>query len=94
LINTPNHTRTSIRVKFPDGYVIQGTFGALETVGDVYKFVQQNLFYTAEQRQFYLYETPPKKVFDEKTYKNTLIAQKLVPSCMIYFGWKDLSETK
>jgi hypothetical protein len=39
LVNSPNHTRSSIRVKFPDGYVLQGTFGALETVGDIYKFV-------------------------------------------------------
>ena len=39
LVNTPNHTRSSIRVKFPDGYILQGTFGALETVGDIYKFV-------------------------------------------------------
>ena len=94
LINSPNHTRTSIRVKFPDGYILQGTFGALENVGDIHKFVQDHLFYKADQRQFYLYETPPKKVFDEKSYKTTLNIAKLVPSCMIYFGWKDLDETK
>jgi len=34
-----HHTRTKIRVKFPDGYVLQGTFGAKEKVEDVMKFV-------------------------------------------------------
>lgn len=66
LINTPNHTRSSIRIKFPDGYILQGTFGALEKIEDIYKFVSTNLFYKPEQRQFYLYETPPKKILDEK----------------------------
>ena len=36
LMKTPNHTRSNVRIKFPDGYLLQGTFGALETVEDVY----------------------------------------------------------
>mmetsp|Transcript_3420 Transcript_3420/g.5793 ORF Transcript_3420/g.5793 Transcript_3420/m.5793 type:complete len:146 (-) Transcript_3420:251-688(-) len=36
VMKQPCHTRTNIRVKFPDGYIIQGTFGAKETIGDVY----------------------------------------------------------
>jgi len=36
LINQPNHTRGTVRVKFPDGYLLQGTFGALEKVEDIY----------------------------------------------------------
>ena len=50
LINSPNHTRSSIRVKFPDGYVLHGTFGALETIGAIYQFVGENLFYKPDQR--------------------------------------------
>ena len=73
LVNAPHHTRANIRIKFADGYILQGTFGAKETINDVYNFVAENLFYTPDQRQFYLYETPPKKVFDEKTYKSTLL---------------------
>lgn len=41
-----------------------------------------------------MYETPPKKILDDKVYKTTLIKAKMVPSCLIYFGWKDLPETK
>ena len=94
LVKAPHHTRSSIRVKFPDGLLLQGTFGAKETIEDVYKFVSEHLFYKPDQRQFYLYETPPRKVFDEKTYKLNLMKAKLVPSCMIYFAWKDLDQTK
>ena len=54
-----HHTRTKIRVKFPDGYILQGTFGALEKVSDVLEFVKENL--ATKDRQFYLFETPPKR---------------------------------
>ena len=27
-------------------------------------------------------------------FKNTLLQSKMVPSCMLYFGWSDLPETK
>lgn len=36
-----HHTRTKIRVKFPDGYILQGTFGAKEKLGDVITFIQE-----------------------------------------------------
>jgi hypothetical protein len=32
-----------VRVRFPDGVQIQGTFGADETVGDIYQFVREQL---------------------------------------------------
>ena len=91
-MSSPNHTRANVRVKFPDGYLLQGTFGAKEQIKDIYNFVQENLY--SKDRQFYLYESPPKREFDQKTMNLTLIQAKLVPSCMIYFAWKDKSETK
>ena len=39
-----------------------------------------------------MYETPPKRELKQKEL--TLIQCQLVPSCMIYFGWRDLDETK
>ena len=36
-------TQCDIRVKFPDGTQIQGTFAADETVGDIYNFVREQL---------------------------------------------------
>lgn len=35
-----HHTRTKIRVKFPDSYILQGTFGAKEKVSDVHDFIR------------------------------------------------------
>lgn len=49
-----------MRIRFPDDYVIQGTFSALEKIGDVYAFIKEHLF--LKEREFYLYETPPKKI--------------------------------
>ena len=55
-----HHTRSKIRVKMPDGYILQGTFGAKEKVKDVFDFVKECIL--LKDRQFYLFETPPKRV--------------------------------
>ena len=34
------YTTALVRIRFPDDYCIQGTFGALEKVNDVYEFVK------------------------------------------------------
>lgn len=65
------HTRATIRVKFPDGHLLQGAFGAKEKIKDIYAFVSENLF--SKDRPYYLYESPPKREFDEKTMNMTLI---------------------
>ncbi len=77
-------------MRFPDEYCIQGTFGALERISDVYAFVKQHLY--VKDREFYLYETPPKKILSEM--KPTLKQSKMVPSGMLYFAWADLDQTK
>ena len=55
-----HHTRACIRIKMPDGYILQATFGAKEKVQDVFEFVKQSL--VLSDRPFYLFETPPKRV--------------------------------
>ncbi len=84
------YTTSLIRIRFPDEYVLQGTFGALEKIDDVYQFVKERLVF--QDRQFYLYETPPKKILKEMN--QTLKASRLVPSGMLYFAWSDLDTTK
>ena len=74
----------------PDGYILQGTFGAKEKVKDVYEFVKNCV--VLKERKFILFETPPKRVITEMN--KTLHAARLVPSCLLYFGWADLDETK
>lgn len=85
-----HHTRSKIRVKLPDGYILQGTFGAKEKIKDVYEFVKNCV--VLKERKFILFETPPKRVMTEMN--KTLHAARLVPSCLLYFGWADLDETK
>ena len=38
--NAPVFTRATIRIKFPDGYMLQGAFGGLEKVREIYEFVR------------------------------------------------------
>ena len=79
-----------MRVRFPDDYVIQGTFGALDRLDQVYKFVKEHIF--LQNRDFYLYETPPKKVINQMTAN--LKSLRMVPSGMLFFAWSDLEQTK
>ncbi len=70
--------------------MLQGTFGALEKVENVYLFVKEHL--ATPEREFYLYETPPKRVVKEMN--QTLKAARMAPSGMVYFAWADLDQTK
>ena len=74
----------------PDGYILQGTFGAKEKVQNLMDFVRDCIVH--KDRPFYLFETPPKRVL--KDFNQTLIQKKLVPSCLLYFGWEGYPETK
>jgi len=51
--------------------------------------VKENL--ATPEREFYLYETPPKKII--KDMNQTAKAARLVPSGMLYFAWADLDQT-
>ncbi len=55
----------------------------------VYTFVKQNIF--LKQREFYLYEAPPKRVI--KDMSKNLKQMKMVPSGFILFAWSDLEQT-
>ena len=36
-------TKYDVRIRFPDGMQLQGTFAATETIGDIYQFVRDHL---------------------------------------------------
>ena len=78
----PSFTRTRVRVKFPDGFVIEGNFGAKESIGDIYAWVKENI---AVADDFYLFETPPKRKLTEMGKQ--LWKAKFVPSVLLYFSW-------
>ncbi|CAI2366893.1 unnamed protein product [Moneuplotes crassus] len=79
------YSTTIVRVKFPDGLVLQGRFGAREKISDVYDFVAENLL--DQGRGFYLFKAPPKKILTEKSI--SLKKADLVPSGMVFFQWED-----
>ena len=62
----------------------------MENIGEVYRFVRENLF--TKDREFYLYETPPKKILTNMDI--SLKTARMVPSGMLYFAWTDLDQTK
>ena len=74
-----------IRIKFPDGLILQGKFGARERLGKVYDFVEENIY--EQGRKFFLFKAPPKKVIKDKN--ETLKQLDLVPSGMVFFQWED-----
>ncbi len=84
-----SYTRSRVKIRFPDNMVIVASFGAKETVQDVYDFVKSHLL--VPERAFILFETPPKRVLS--TMSSRLVQIKLVPSCTLYFGWTDLLTT-
>ena len=88
-MNTPHHTRAQVRIKFPDSYILQGTFGALETIEDIYQYVLDNM---RDPQEFELYETPPKRILASP--EKDLVSAKMVPRCMIYFKLVGDEETK
>jgi tether containing UBX domain for GLUT4 len=83
--NMHTFTRSRVRVKFPDGFILEGNFGGKETVGAIYEFVGQNI--SDSDRSFILFETPPKRILTDKA--KTLYTGKLIPSCLVYFAWTE-----
>lgn len=53
-------------------------------------FVRNSIVH--KDKPFYLFETPPKRVLTNMN--QTLHQKKLVPSCLLYFGWEGYEETK
>lgn len=67
LLKQKFHTRTSIWIQLPDGYILQGTFGAMERMEQVYDFIKENLF--DKEWPFSLFEPTPRRVFDSMPAK-------------------------
>lgn len=88
--NKGNFTRSRCKIRMPDAFVIMASFGAKETVQDIYDFVKEHL--VNKDREFILFETPPKRILTKKG--DRLFQAKLVPSASLYFGWKDIDSTK
>ena len=82
-------TRTRVKLRFPDGFVMLASFGAKEYVRDLFEFVRENL--VTPDRKFILFQTPPKRLLTQTDQR--MVQAKLIPSCTLFFGWADLDST-
>ncbi|KAG7199454.1 hypothetical protein KM043_014080 [Ampulex compressa] len=75
------YRHTVIRIQFPDQFVLQGLFGALEPVQTIKDFLKEYL--NDPQSEFTIYTTPPKHILDTNA---RLIDENLVPSAVVYYS--------
>ncbi|XP_032590603.1 UBX domain-containing protein 6 [Drosophila grimshawi] len=72
-----------VRVKFPNGLLIQGTFNVYEKIADVFEFVQSCL--ADETLEFNLIASSEGK-FNEEDMEKTLYDCKLIPNVLLIFA--------
>uniref|UniRef100_F6U781 UBX domain-containing protein 6 n=1 Tax=Ornithorhynchus anatinus TaxID=9258 RepID=F6U781_ORNAN len=73
---------TLLRVRFPDGYILQGTFYARERVSTLYAFVREAL--QSDWLPFELLPSGRQKLTDDNLAFNEC---GLVPSALLTFAW-------
>lgn len=73
-----------IRVRFPDGIYLQGTFSVYEKVSDVIDFVQENLEHSGLP---FVLTTPTGHKLEEDDRDSTLMDLRLVPATILLFQW-------
>ncbi|XP_063834195.1 UBX domain-containing protein 6 [Ostrinia nubilalis] len=74
-----------IRVRFPDGILLQGTFGVYERYNEIHEFVQENLEHNG--LPFVLNTPTGHKLLLEEDANKTLIDLRLVPATVLTFAW-------
>eukprot|EP00287_Rhodomonas_sp_CCMP768_P020093 CAMPEP_0202819018 /NCGR_PEP_ID=MMETSP1389-20130828/8785_1 /ASSEMBLY_ACC=CAM_ASM_000865 /TAXON_ID=302021 /ORGANISM="Rhodomonas sp., Strain CCMP768" /LENGTH=207 /DNA_ID=CAMNT_0049491495 /DNA_START=9 /DNA_END=634 /DNA_ORIENTATION=- len=81
----PKYRYALIRVRFPDGFVIQGKFKPSELMGVVKEWVQSCL--ALPDRMFYLTTMPPvQRVTEGKLVSQSISELDLAPASLLNFG--------
>lgn len=73
-----------IRVRFPDGIMLQGTFAVYEKIESVIEFIRENL--VSDEIPFVL-STPLGHRLAEEDFEKTLVDLRLVPASILNFSW-------
>lgn len=76
-----------IRIRFPDGIYLQGTFSVYEKVSEVNQFVQDNL--TTDSIPFVL-TTPSGHRLTDTDVDKSLLDLRLVPATILMFQWEPI----
>lgn len=74
-----------IRIRFPDGILLQGTFSVYERYNDIHEFVQENLEHSG--LPFILNTPTGHKLIQDQDSNKTLIDLRLVPATVLTFAW-------
>nr|XP_049706286.1 UBX domain-containing protein 6 [Helicoverpa armigera]XP_049706287.1 UBX domain-containing protein 6 [Helicoverpa armigera] len=73
-----------IRVRFPDGILLQGTFSVYERYTEIHEFVRENL----EHDLPFVLNTPTgHKLIPDEDANKTLIDLRIVPATILTFAW-------
>lgn len=73
-----------IRVRFPDGIYLQGTFSVYEKFIDILEFVRDSLEHDGLP---FVLTAPTGLRFEDKDYDSTLADLRLVPATILIFQW-------
>lgn len=74
-----------IRIRFPDGILLQGTFSVYERYNEIHEFVQENLEHS--YLPFVLNTPTGHKLILEEDANKTLIDLRIVPATVLTFAW-------
>ncbi|KAL4713761.1 hypothetical protein ACJJTC_004292 [Scirpophaga incertulas] len=74
-----------IRIRFPDGILLQGTFSIYERYNEIHEFVQENLEHSG--LPFVLNTPTGHKLILEEDSNKTLMDLRLVPATVLTFAW-------
>ncbi|XP_065200657.1 UBX domain-containing protein 6 [Planococcus citri] len=80
-----------IRIRFPDGILLQGTFSVHEKFEEVNKFVEENL---SRDCEFSLVIADVGKNFVEEDFDKTLLELRLVPAAVLLFHSDNFSSSE
>lgn len=73
-----------LRIKFPDGIILQGTFSVHEKFQNVIEFVAENL---VDDKVSFLLITPDGIKLVEECHAKTLLELRLIPTAILEFSW-------
>nr|CAH7759585.1 unnamed protein product [Callosobruchus chinensis] len=74
-----------IRIRFPDGLYLQGTFSVYEKLSDVYDFVLENI---ENEGLPFILTSPTGHKFEDSERDSSLADLRLVPATILNFQWE------
>lgn len=90
-VESTSYCFTFIRIRFPDGFFLQGTFDIFEKLIDVYEFTKNFL---KKKEETFLLVCPTGRKFLEEEMQLTLLNLNLVPNAVLLFNYENDSTSQ